>query len=103
MSDYTSPFRRCGVPSDHGANRPQPEGVKHLAAIGSNVTDPEGQPLSWVAARRAGRTSTLRRMGDIKLFRTSPQGAIELEGKSVVIEKTLQTLMEANLEAFLGV
>ncbi|MFN8517813.1 MAG: DUF5655 domain-containing protein [Chloroflexota bacterium] len=42
-------------------------------------------------------------MGDIKLFRTTPQGAAELEGKSVVIEKTLQTLMERNLEAFLGV
>ncbi len=42
-------------------------------------------------------------MGDIKLFRTTPAGVTELEGKSVVIEKTLQALMEKNLEAFLGV
>ena len=42
-------------------------------------------------------------VGDIKLFRTDPKGVSELEGKSVVIEKTLQTLMEKNLEAFLGV
>jgi predicted transport protein len=42
-------------------------------------------------------------MGDIKLFRHGTSGAIELEGKSVVVEKTLQTLMEQNLEAFLGV
>jgi predicted transport protein len=42
-------------------------------------------------------------LGDIKLFRVGPTGATELEGKSVVIEKTLQTLMEKNLEAFLGV
>ncbi|MGD0248630.1 MAG: DUF5655 domain-containing protein [Candidatus Limnocylindrales bacterium] len=42
-------------------------------------------------------------MGDIKLFRHGQSGAVELEGKSAVIEKTLQTLMEKNLEAFLGV
>jgi predicted transport protein len=42
-------------------------------------------------------------VGDIKLFRHNSAGAVELEGKSVVIEKTLQTLMEKNLEAFLGV
>jgi predicted transport protein len=42
-------------------------------------------------------------MGDIKLFRTSPGSVSELEGKSAVIEKSLQTLMEKNLDAFLGV
>lgn len=42
-------------------------------------------------------------MGDIKLFRLAPAGVAELEGKSVVIEKTLQTLMENDLESFLGV
>jgi predicted transport protein len=42
-------------------------------------------------------------VGDIKLFRHGPSGVTELEGKSVVVEKTLQTLMEKNLDAFLGV
>lgn len=42
-------------------------------------------------------------MGDIKLFRVAAGGVTQLEGKSVVVEKTLQTLMEHNLEAFLGV
>jgi predicted transport protein len=42
-------------------------------------------------------------MGDLKLFRLGPSSVLELEGKSVVVEKTLQTLMERNLDAFLGV
>lgn len=42
-------------------------------------------------------------MGDIKLFRLATTGVAELNGKTVVIEKTLQTLMEQNLDAFLGV
>jgi predicted transport protein len=42
-------------------------------------------------------------MGDIKLFRTGGQGAKQLEGKSVVVEKTLQALMEKHLDEFLGV
>lgn len=42
-------------------------------------------------------------MGDIKLFQLADQGVQQLEGKSVVIEKTLQTLMEKHLDAFLGV
>lgn len=42
-------------------------------------------------------------MSDIKLFRHDPVGVTQLEAKSVVIEKTLQSLMEKNLEAFLGV
>lgn len=42
-------------------------------------------------------------MSDIKLFRLGAPGVVELQGKSVAIEKTLQTLMEQNLEAFLGV
>ena len=42
-------------------------------------------------------------MTDIKLFRIEPSGAQELAGASVAIEKTLQTLIERNLEALLGV
>lgn len=42
-------------------------------------------------------------MSDIKLFRVEPAGVAELEGKSVVVEKSLQTLMEKHLDAFLGV
>src|SRR6478609_9206431 len=42
-------------------------------------------------------------MPDIKLFRYAIGGVVELEGKSVVIEKTLQTLMEKDLDSFLGV
>lgn len=42
-------------------------------------------------------------MSDIKLFRIGPGGPIELTGKSVAVEKILQTLIESNLEAFLGV
>ena len=42
-------------------------------------------------------------MSDIKLFRLDGPGVLELQGKSVAVEKTLQTLMEQNLEAFLGV
>lgn len=42
-------------------------------------------------------------MGDIKLFRTGIGGVTELHGQSVVIEKTLQTLLEKHLDAFLGV
>lgn len=42
-------------------------------------------------------------MGDIKLFRLAQAGWSQLEGKSAVIEKTLQTLMEEHLDAFLGV
>ena len=42
-------------------------------------------------------------MSDIKLFRLGGSEVVELQGKSVAIEKTLQTLMEEHLEAFLGV
>jgi hypothetical protein len=42
-------------------------------------------------------------MGDIKLFRTAVGAVTELHGQSVVIEKTLQTLLEKHLDAFLGV
>jgi predicted transport protein len=42
-------------------------------------------------------------MSDIKLFRTSGGQVAELAGTSVALEKSLQTLMESNLEAFLGV
>ena len=42
-------------------------------------------------------------MSDIKLFKLDKDGVQELEGKSMGLEKSLQSLMEAHLEAFLGV
>ncbi len=41
-------------------------------------------------------------MGDIKLFRIG-NGAKELQGSSVAIEKSLQTLIETNMEVFFGI
>lgn len=42
-------------------------------------------------------------MGDIKLFRVANGNVSQIEGKSAVVEKTLQSMMEKNLEDFLGV
>jgi predicted transport protein len=42
-------------------------------------------------------------MGDIKLFRQSTSGLLELPGQTMQIEKSLQTLFETNLDALLGV
>ncbi len=42
-------------------------------------------------------------MSDIKLFRTMKTGVKELGSKSVSVEKSLQTLIERNMEAFFGV
>lgn len=42
-------------------------------------------------------------MSDIKLFRTTLDNVTELKGTSVQLEKSLQTLIEKNLETFLGV
>ena len=42
-------------------------------------------------------------MSDIKLFRYSNSGATELAGKSAAIERTLQRLIESQMETFLGV
>lgn len=42
-------------------------------------------------------------MSDIKLFKLASNGVLELESKSVGLEKSLQTLIEKYLEAFLGV
>jgi predicted transport protein len=42
-------------------------------------------------------------MSDIKLFRLEKKGVVEIEGTSVNLEKSLQTLIEQNLEPFLGV
>jgi predicted transport protein len=42
-------------------------------------------------------------MSDIKLFRTVGTEVIELEGSAVALEKSLQTLIERHMEAFLGV
>jgi predicted transport protein len=42
-------------------------------------------------------------MSDIKLFRIGSSAVTEVAGTSVAVEKSLQSLMERNLEAFLGV
>jgi predicted transport protein len=42
-------------------------------------------------------------VSDIKLFKVAGTSVTELEGRSVGIEKTLQTMVERNLDAFLGV
>lgn len=42
-------------------------------------------------------------MSDIKLFHLAPEGVHELKGQSLALEKSLQTLMEKNLETLLGV
>ncbi|MDQ2785531.1 MAG: DUF91 domain-containing protein, partial [Chloroflexota bacterium] len=42
-------------------------------------------------------------MSDIKLFRTNNGTVEELKGTSVALEKSLQTLIEQHLEAFLGI
>src|SRR4051812_1409756 len=42
-------------------------------------------------------------MGDIKIYQQSEGGLCELPSQTVQIEKTLQKLFEANLEALLGV
>ena len=42
-------------------------------------------------------------MSDIKLFRLSALGPVEIAGSSAALEKSLQTLIEKYLEAFLGV
>ena len=42
-------------------------------------------------------------MSDIQLFRYGTSGVQELSGKAVTVEKELQTLIEAHMEAFLGV
>jgi predicted transport protein len=42
-------------------------------------------------------------MSDIKLFHYAASGATELAGKAAAIEKTLQNLIEAQMETFLGV
>jgi len=42
-------------------------------------------------------------MSDIKLFRTTENGVQEIEGGAVLLERSLQVLIERNMEAFLGV
>lgn len=42
-------------------------------------------------------------MSDIKLFRTNGQHVTQLEGQSVALERSLQTLIERHLDVFLGV
>lgn len=42
-------------------------------------------------------------MSDMKLFRYTHNGTAELSGKAVAIERTLQKLIESQMETFLGV
>ena len=42
-------------------------------------------------------------MSDIKLFRTNGNDVTQLEGQSVALEKSLQTLIEKHLDVFLGI
>ena len=42
-------------------------------------------------------------MSDIKLFRFEGKGVKEIDGQSVAVEKSLQTIIEKHLEAFFGV
>lgn len=42
-------------------------------------------------------------MSDIKLFRTTSSSVTELRGSAVALEKSLQSLIERNMDAFLGV
>jgi predicted transport protein len=42
-------------------------------------------------------------MSDLKLFRTNGDHVVELEGRSVAVEKSIQALVERHLETFLGV
>jgi len=42
-------------------------------------------------------------MSDLKLFRINGPTAVEVRGTSLVLEKSLQTLIEQNLETFIGV
>jgi predicted transport protein len=42
-------------------------------------------------------------MSDIKLFQISSNSVAQVEGKSVAVERSLQTLIEKHLETFLGV
>ncbi|WP_150523135.1 DUF5655 domain-containing protein [Roseibium sediminis] len=42
-------------------------------------------------------------MTDIKLFHTGENSVAELQGTAMALEKSLQTLIEKNMEAFLGV
>lgn len=42
-------------------------------------------------------------MSDIKLFKTEKNGVSELRGSAVALEKSLQSIIEQNMETFLGV
>ena len=42
-------------------------------------------------------------MSDLKLFKVSEEGVLEIAGTSVALERSLQELIELHLEAFLGV
>jgi len=64
--------------------------LPNLAATNAPATD--GQ-LGFVTTK----------VSDIKLFRVGQAEVVELQGQSIAIEKTLQELLEANLETFLGV
>lgn len=57
----------------------------------AHMPSPQQQPISGA------------HMSDLKLFRTVNDTVVEIEGTSLALEKSLQALIEQNLEAFLGV
>lgn len=62
----------------------------------------ESVDLQLALARRdAGAGGNV--MSDLKLFRTGSNGVSEIDGTAAALEKSLQTLIESNLETFLGV
>ncbi len=42
-------------------------------------------------------------MGDIKFYKIDNDNIQELQGKSIALEKSLQSLIEGNLDTFLGI
>ncbi|WP_430452733.1 DUF5655 domain-containing protein [Rhodopirellula europaea] len=61
----------------------------------------------WIAEGKAFQTNEQEEfnsiMGDIKIFKTKGDAVTQLEGSSVALEKSLQELIEKNLDVFLGV
>lgn len=52
---------------------------------------------------RSGADSEGRPVADLKLFRLAPAGVSEIRSQAADLEKSLQSLMESNLDAILGV
>jgi len=53
----------------------------------------------YVTVKRTGT----HRMSDLKLFRTAKTSVTEVQSKSIELERSLQSVIESNLETMLGV